>query len=893
MKKKESGFFKTASYICMVFVIVLGFIAIVGTGGGGGGGTTSDTTAPENVTSLSAEPGDSKVSLSWTASTNSEGDLAGQKVYYSSDGGTTYTPAESALSASVTSYEVTELTNLTAYKFKVTSYDEVPNESSGATVSCYANAPLSDSDMPVQSGLTDNGVASAATQTMTGTIPNPKGSAETYEGKAYLVLNGDKIQISVTKSGGSSSSASGRMIYKEGKEYYLDDADAIDFTALSKAVARNGDEVTWVFSATFSVNAGPNTISIEVYDLNDTIFARTDQWDIVGAIEPTSLVVTLWWDTNKTDIDLHVSPDDGTTHCYYGNTTAGDMVLDYDDVNGYGPEHVTVDSVTGTKTYKIKVYYYADHNDVETTTATTANITAAVNGETKLEASHLMTVESSSSSWGTGSHIWDAGELEVSGANRYDVILSDPDLSNFPQVELTVTVTDPSNDGEHVSGLTSTNFYVVNAGTSMSPVTVTEGSSSYTLTYTDITSGARDLYVYVNVPAEDDTPIKGGLSNTKTYGTNYALLVGLNEYPAAATTVNTWSSAGLYVDVKPSPPAGTTSFAINEFTCYFYTGDILAATVTPDSIASQGSGVYRLSYTAPTGHTAHDGVIVKYKKESWLSWCVADITDVETALKAKGTSMDNTGWQDANIYTLTNSGATKTAVFNKITEIKNGMEKYDAFLFHFSGHGSGDPAAGDASQYLCAYEDGAWISVSDLSTKLGEISDPGSNITNVFVMIDACHSGNFIGKDMNFIRKGIDGGVLNATVKYRPFLPQRESELSDFAGLVFSRDLTGTNLFVMTAVTGSKSAWDVGALQNGVFTYYLVEGINTTGKYLSAASANANNDIWVTGEEAFSYLEPKAKKYVEDNILPTNPGASQDAQYWPDLTTKSRLIYNW
>ena len=701
------------------------------------------------------------------------------------------------------------------------------------------------------------------------------------------MLNGDKIPLSVT----SSSRASGRMIYKEGKEYYLDDADAIDLSVLSKGKARSNGDVAWVFEVTFSVNAGPNTIRIEVYDLNDTIFARTDQWDIVGTIEPTSLVITLWWDTNKTDIDLHVSPDDGTNHCCYWNMTAGDMVLDYDDVNGYGPEHVTVDKVTGTKTYKIKVYYYADHNESETTTATTANITAAVSGETKLSASHLMTVESTSSSWGIGSHIWDAGELEVSGADVYSVTLSDPDLTAFPTVQLTVEVAD--SDANPVEGLTSTNFYVVNAGTLMSPVTVTEGSSSYTLTYTDITSGARDLYVYVYVPAEGDTPMKGGLSNTKTYGTNYALLVGLNEYPASATTVNTWSKAGLYVDVKPSPPGGTTSIAANEFTCYFYTGDTLAATVTPGSIVSQGSGVYRLSYTAPAGHAAHDGVIVKYKKECWLSWCVADITDVETALKAKGTLMDNSAWVDANIHTLTNSGATKTAIFNKITEIKNGMEKYDAFLFHFSGHGSGMPAAGDASQYLCAYTDGAWISVTDFSTKLGEIPNPGSNITNVFVMLDACHSGNFIGKDMNFIRKGIDGAYLSATLKYRPFLPQRESETSDFAGLAFSRDLTGTNLFVISAVTGSKSAWDVGALQNGVFTYYLVDGINTTGKYLSAASANANNDIWVTGEEAFNYLEPKAKKYVEDNILPTNPGASQEAQYWPDLTTNSRLIYNW
>lgn len=151
MKNSTTMFIRNLRYLCLVGVIALGLMTIVGTGGGGGGGggtatttdgttdtttdTTADTTAPEDVTSLSAQPGDSKVSLSWTASANSEGDLAGQKVYYSSDGGTTYTAAESALGASSTSYEVTGLTNGTAYRFKVTCYDEVPNESSGATVS--------------------------------------------------------------------------------------------------------------------------------------------------------------------------------------------------------------------------------------------------------------------------------------------------------------------------------------------------------------------------------------------------------------------------------------------------------------------------------------------------------------------------------------------------------------------------------------------------------------------------------------------------------------------------------------------------------------------------------------------------------------------------------------
>jgi len=196
MKNSGNMFIKNLRYMCLIGVIALGLITIVGSNGGEESKTsdttttTSDTTPPEDVTSLSAQPGDSKVTLSWTASADSEGDLAGQKVYYSSDAGTAYMVAESALSASGTTYEVTGLTNEIAYTFKVTCYDEVGNENSGATVSCTPTPTveddtiLSNSDFPVQSGLADGGVARQSTQTMTGTVPNPTGSSDTYGGNA-------------------------------------------------------------------------------------------------------------------------------------------------------------------------------------------------------------------------------------------------------------------------------------------------------------------------------------------------------------------------------------------------------------------------------------------------------------------------------------------------------------------------------------------------------------------------------------------------------------------------------------------------------------------------------------------------------------------------------------
>jgi len=758
---------------------------------------------------------------------------------------------------------------------------------------------IADSDVIVNSGMTSGGVARESTQTMTGSLPNPTGSTDTYQGKAYLVLNGDKIPLSVTQATSASSVTQSRKIYKEGKEYYLNGTDKIA-AALPLLQAKAAAPVTWVYSVTFSINSGPNTVSVEVYDENNTIYARMGPWNVVGVIMPTSLVVTLWWNTNGTDIDLHMSPDNGTTHCYYRSLTAGEMKLDYDNTSGYGPEHITIDNATGTNTYKIKVYYYADHNtnDPPSTTPTTAHITATVNGITKLSTSSTLSTASTSSGWGSGAHIWDAGEVEVVAPSRYAVTLDDPDLSSFPTVKVTATVTDPNNSTEpKVKGLAASNFYVINAGKSMSPVSVAAAENVYTLTFTDIVAGKRDLFVYVSVPALAEAPMKGGLSNTKTYGTNYALLAGLNEYPAADmdTAAGSWISAAPdYVQVTvPSTriPDGAGDFS---FTFTDTQGVRSAVSVTPTSITpAPAAGVtsYRLDFTQPANYADYESLRVSYKKQIWLTWCVKDTTDLKAALLAKGTGMSNTSWESANITTYTNSAATKTAILTKIETIAGSMQKYDMLLFHFSGHGSGMPIAGNAAQYLCAYEDNAWITVNDLKAKLDLVPNPGGGIANTFILMDACHSGNFIGKEL---ARGVDTGTgAEKLLKYRPFMPQAQEAAFDPRMIEF-RDLTAlSNTFVMAAQTGSSVSWDDGGLQNGVFTHYLVEGISVSGKYLSNASGNSNRDVWITGEEAFSYLDPltQARVSVANGYA---AGEFQHPQAWDESRILSPLlIYNW
>ncbi|MFC1877782.1 caspase domain-containing protein, partial [Thermodesulfobacteriota bacterium] len=527
----------------------------------------------------------------------------------------------------------------------------------------------------------------------------------------------------------------------------------------------------------------------------------------------------------------------------------------------------------------------------------TAYVTAEVNAETVVSGSHLLTQPNYGSSWSDadGVSIWDVGTFEVSGANVYSVTLAQPNLSAYPNVQLTLDVAD--GEGALMEGLSDENLYVINAGTLMSPITVVDNSNgNYTITYNDITAGARDLYVYVYVPpVEENDVVEGGLSNTVEYGTNYALLVGLNEYPPSKMSGSdiSWFDSGgnAYVDATVSMSAdgaGDFSATLTDSAG----GTNRPAVSVGFSAMTGGPTTYRLTMTKPANYDDYDGISVYYKKQSWLSNCVNDIVDMKATLKATGTLMSNSGWLDANIHTLTNSAATEAAITAQIAAISGGMQKYDLFLFHFSGHGSNGTI--DANQYLCAYEDENWISVSDLSSALDDIPDTGgSDITNLYVILDACHSGNFIGRGVTYDAWAIPGKIQ----RYRSFIPQNEPDSTD-EDLRFSRDLqdmdTNTsNLFVMTAVTGAKSSWDDSTLGNGVFTYYLLEGMTVAGKYVSQASANTNHDCWVAAEEAFNYADPKCNAYVTvANGFPAD--AVEDPQLRDNSAAKpSRLIYNW
>ena len=93
--------------------------------------TPVDIIAPENPSDLSIQSFNDHLALSFTASSNSHGDLAGYRVYL--NGGTQAT----FLSPDATGYHKTGLTPATRYTFKLTAVDEDGNESTGLSIEGY------------------------------------------------------------------------------------------------------------------------------------------------------------------------------------------------------------------------------------------------------------------------------------------------------------------------------------------------------------------------------------------------------------------------------------------------------------------------------------------------------------------------------------------------------------------------------------------------------------------------------------------------------------------------------------------------------------------------------------------------------------------------------------
>ena len=88
----------------------------------------TDTIAPEEVTGLQVQCGDTELVFSWTPSVDSAGDLAGYKAYFDGD------PTGTTLASTATSHTATGLPVASEHHFKITTIDHDGNESAGISI---------------------------------------------------------------------------------------------------------------------------------------------------------------------------------------------------------------------------------------------------------------------------------------------------------------------------------------------------------------------------------------------------------------------------------------------------------------------------------------------------------------------------------------------------------------------------------------------------------------------------------------------------------------------------------------------------------------------------------------------------------------------------------------
>jgi parallel beta-helix repeat protein len=169
----------------------------------------ADDTPPEDVTDLTAavtqvSGASPSVLLTWTGSANTEGDLVDQRLYISRDGfsfGNNNPTYDNGLSYSVgrdaRSYQEGSLTVGETYTFKITTIDEVPNESSGTHVTVTPTG--AETEVVTLSGtLSENTSLAAGTYVISASLTVPAemsltlqpGTIVKFASGGYLIVQG-------------------------------------------------------------------------------------------------------------------------------------------------------------------------------------------------------------------------------------------------------------------------------------------------------------------------------------------------------------------------------------------------------------------------------------------------------------------------------------------------------------------------------------------------------------------------------------------------------------------------------------------------------------------------------------------------------------------------------
>jgi uncharacterized caspase-like protein len=209
------------------------------------------------------------------------------------------------------------------------------------------------------------------------------------------------------------------------------------------------------------------------------------------------------------------------------------------------------------------------------------------------------------------------------------------------------------------------------------------------------------------------------------------------------------------------------------------------------------------------------------------------------------------GYDSDHMRVLMNKDATLPNIRDALINFLNQAIDMDLVVIYFAGHGAPEPAR-PQNMYLLTYDsDPTALGTTafpmwDIQTVLARYI----NAKRVVVFTDACHSG---GISANFATRGVGTTEQNLVNQY----------LSDL-----SKSKEGVVVF--TASAAGEVSQEYPEYGHGVFTYFLLEGLE--------GKADYNNDYTITINEVMQYTEEQVKRKTRGAQNPTRSQTEYDKE---------------
>jgi len=350
--------------------------------------------------------------------------------------------------------------------------------------------------------------------------------------------------------------------------------------------------------------------------------------------------------------------------------------------------------------------------------------------------------------------------------------------------------------------------------------------------YDSISSGDSDLWVY------DDTANEGAwwawfnnmTTSTATYNQDgYA-------DPLVAGHSYVWNSWGYGYDANDNLIAISES----EDWGFDYEGGVIPPSVYRAFLVGVGDYQY-----FPNGCEGNDLPSPPY-----------DVDRMHDTLSHSGSGF-------SSINELIDLEATKAAILNGINTTFSGADGDDISYFYFTGHGMNYSGV----SYLCPTDIqcdsplSSYISTNELESALSAI--PGTKV----VILDCCHSGGFIGKQIGEENIFTDAQEFNENV----------------INVFLSKDLTSSQYKVLTSCLSSQVCWELIPSEGdpfGLFSGVLCLGCGYD-TYIHPYPADGNGNSEITLHEAYTYTYEMVNAMTVDLNDLYGWDIDQDTQVYP------------